>query len=110
MGRRRHKAPPFVMIRQDLLKDPKWRQLSSSAKVLYIYLRRKFNYKTLSEVTLTYAEMKDVMSTKTMSRAFKELINDGFIDKDKQGGLYGGISTYIFVGDYKDFYYNGNKV
>ncbi|MDP1852915.1 MAG: hypothetical protein Q8L26_01720 [Candidatus Omnitrophota bacterium] len=110
MSRKKHKAPPFVMVRRDLLKDPEWRKLSSSAKVLYIYLRAKFNHKTLSEVTLAYSEMKGVMSSKTMSRAFKELMDGKWIEKVKYGGLFGGVSSYKFTGQYKDFCYMGFKV
>ena len=107
MGRKKHNAPPFVMIRHDLLKAPEWRKLSSSAKVLYVYLRAKFNQKTYSEVTLSYSEMKGVMSTKTISKSFKELQLSGFIEKTKQGGLFGGVCAYKFIGQFKDFYYKG---
>jgi len=104
------KSPPFTMIRHDLLKDPQWRQLPSSAKIIYIYLRSKFNYRTLSEVTLAYSEVKDMMSSKTISRAFKELIEGGWIQKTKKGGLYGGVCTYTFSGPYKDFYYKNHSI
>jgi predicted transcriptional regulator len=110
MGRKKLKSPPFVMVRIDLLKDLEWRNLSSSSKVIYIYLRSKFNRRTFSEVTLAYSEVKDMMSTKTISRAFKELQAKGFIEKKKQGGLYGGVCSYKFVGPYKDFYYKGYTV
>lgn len=104
------KAPPFVMIRKDLLKDYWWKQLTNSAKILYIYLRSKFNHRTLSEVTLTYSEMAGIMSSRTMSRAFKELEKWGFIVKSKQGGKHGGACRYRFTGPFKDFYYNGRAV
>ena len=95
--RRRHRSSPFVMIRHDLLKDPGWQKLSNSAKVLYIYLRAKFNYKTYSEVTLAYSEMKGVMSTRTMSRAFKELLREKWIIKTKQGGIiWWSLCLYIY--------------
>jgi len=110
MSRNKHKAPPFVMVRRDLLKDPEWRKLSSSAKVIYIYLRAKFNYKTLQEVSLAYLEVKDMMSSKTISKAFKELQQAGFIEKTKHGGLFGGVCAYKFIGQFKDFYYKGYAI
>lgn len=110
MTRKRSKFPPFVAVRRDLLRDPAWRQLSSSAKVLYIYLRSKFNYKTFSEISLTYSEAKDLMSSKTVSKAFKDLRKAGFIEQIKLGGLYGGVSTYKFIGPFKDYYYKGYAV
>jgi len=71
LSKKKFKLPPFVAVRKDLLKDPEWRRLSSSAKILYIYLRSKFNYETFSEVTLAYSEVKDMMSSRTASRHLK---------------------------------------
>lgn len=110
MRRGKFKLPPFVAVRKDLLKDPDWRRLSSSAKIIYIYLRGKFNYKTLQEVTLAYSEVKDMMSSKTISKAFRELQDTGFIEKTKYGGLFGGVCAYKFIGQFKDFYYKGYAI
>lgn len=100
------------MISYDLLKDPKWKQISSSAKVLYIYLRSKFNPKeqTLGEVSLAYAEMKGIMNTATMSKGLKELQREGFIEKTSQGGLFGNKNKFRFKGEHKYFYYKKKKV
>lgn len=98
------------MIYRDLLKDPKWRKLSNRAKIVYIYMRSKFNKETLSKITLTYSEMKEVMKPKSMSRAIKELIKENWVEKVEQGGLLGGKSVYIFKGEYRHFYYKGFKV
>jgi len=99
---------PFVAVYIKLLKDPDWRKLSSSAKVLYITLRSKFNLRTFSEVTLAYSEVKDMMSSKTTSRAFKELKKAGFIESVEHGGLKGcggTVGKYRFIGPHKHFYY-----
>lgn len=45
-----------------------------------------------------------MLSTQTMSKAFKELQAKGFIEKLKNGGLFGGVCEYGFIGKYKDFY------
>ncbi len=108
--RKKNRLPPFVAIRKDLLNDKEWRKLSSSAKVLYVYLRGKFNYKTLSEVSLSYSEMKDMMSSQTMSNALKELTQAKFIEKTKHGGLWGGVCLYKFNGQFKDFVFRGSKL
>ena len=110
MRRGKQKAPNFVMVFHDLLRDPEWRQLSTSAMIVYIYMRKNFNYKTFNEVTLTYSEIKDIFSSRTISKAFKELQNKGFIEKTNQGGLYRGKCSYKFIGKYKDFYYKGYKI
>jgi len=93
----------FVMVRCDLLKDPEWKKLTNSAKILWIYLRAKYNYKTKDNITLAYIEMEGILSGKTFSRAIKELIDNNWIEKTKQGGLYGGLCSYKFNGKYKEF-------
>ena len=111
MSTRKAKADgPFVMVTKKILDDPEWRSLSSSAKVVWIYLRSKFNYRTFSEVSLTYSEMKGVMSSATLSRAFKELIATDFIKQTKKGGLYGGVSKYKFTGPHGKFIYKKMEV
>ena len=105
-----NRLPPFVALFKALLKDPCWRALSSSAKIVYIYMRSKFNTSTYSEVSLAYSEIIDMLSSKTISRAFKELENNGFIEKTKLGGLYGGACKYRFIGEFKDFYYKSHKI
>ena len=106
MGKRKKpEAPRFVMVYSELLQDETWKKLSSSAKVLYIYLRNKFNKETLNDLTLTYTEMKDIMSTATMSRALKDLAKADFIEVTKLGGLYGGSCRYKLIGKFRWFYY-----
>ena len=73
-------------------------------------MRSKFNPKTLNNITLCYSELKDMMSRQTITNAFKELQEKGFIEKVKHGGLFGGVCTYKFIGPFKDFHYKGHKV
>ena len=93
------------MVYSGLLQDKTWRKLSNSAKVLYIYLRNKFNKKTLNILTLTYKAMKDVMSPATMSKALKDLEKTNFIEVTKLGGLYGGSCRYKLKGEFRWFYF-----
>lgn len=104
------KQRDFIMITRKLLRDKYFRELSGNAKTLYIYMRAKFNYKTWDEITLTYKEMADVMSSKAMSRAYKELLVAGFIEKTKQGGIYGGATTYKFIGEHKEYFNQRGKI
>ena len=81
--------------------------------IAYIYLRSKFNTRTLGEVTLTYSEMKDIMCSATYWRALTELEEKGFIEKVQPGGLKGcgGVpTTFKFKGEHSHFYYKGMKV
>lgn len=108
-----NRLPPFVAVYKALLKDSGFRKLSSSAKVIYIYLRGKFNTETYSEVSLAYSELKGVKglgSPATISKAFQELQICGFIEKTKHGGLYGGVCKYKFIGPFKDYHYKGHRI
>ena len=108
--RKKKKGPNFVMVRKDLLKDPEWRKLRSSSKVVYIYLRNQFNHETIGELSLAYSRISDFMSSSTINEAFKELQKAGFIEKINRGGLYGGTTTYKCIGKYGPFIYQGFEV
>ncbi|MCX5748871.1 MAG: hypothetical protein NTZ10_01310 [Candidatus Saganbacteria bacterium] len=105
MGKGKSKAPPFVMLPNDLLDDANFRRLSESTKIIYIYLKKSFNTKEPFVLKLSYISMEDMISSKTMSKALKELIDNGFIEKIKQGGLFGGRTTYRLIGPHSSFYY-----
>lgn len=105
--KRDHKAPPFVMIRKDMLKDPEWLKLSVYSKILWLYLRAKFNLKNGDNIGYTYIEAKKVhgWGPATHNRAIKQLIKEKWIKKTKHGGLIGGgWCEYKFIGKYADFY------
>ena len=73
-------------------------------------MRGKFNRETLSKITLSYSELKDMMSPNTISKAIKQLLKEEWIEKIEQGGLLAGQSVYIFKGEYRHFFYKGFKV
>ena len=66
-------------------------------------------HKDLSRVTLTYPELKDMMSPNTIAKAIRTLENNGWIKKAYQGGLFGGANKYQFIGTYKDYFYNKGR-
>lgn len=106
------KAPRFAMIYYGLLDDPEFRQLSFSAQVLYIHMIRQFKGNREDPLTfeLPHSKMKDVMSSRTMTRATKELEDAGFIKVEFRGKSYGNRkvkSLYRYTGKWAKFYYNG---
>jgi DNA-binding MarR family transcriptional regulator len=108
MGRR--KSPKrnrsFVMLgRRMLLKDPDWKSLSAAAKLVYIYLKAKFNGANNGVIRLHYSELKGVRglsSPSTISRSFKELENKGWIKRKKYGGLHRYFNEYELTGKHDD--------
>lgn len=101
-----------MALKIELLKDPEWRALPDSAKIIYIYMRSKFSQLTVQNgnITLAYSELEDMYSTRTISNGFKMLEKKQFIEKTKQGGLFGGICQYRFVGKHRSFIYKGFEI
>ncbi|GEM_PF-965195 len=107
--------PPFVLTQIRMLRSPEFRKLSPTAQLLWIYLRA--NYNPLNpectnratgrdQVYLSYSELKTVNgfhSSATISKTFKELIDNGWIQVAEKGGLYAGRSAYYFIGPYGKF-------
>lgn len=106
----------FVMLYCKLLNDQSFKSLTSSAKVLYIYMRKQFNpvkYEDPLTFELSYKDMESIISSKTMSRAVKELINTEFIKKVHKGKIWGikkEKTLYEFTGQFAYFYYKGRKI
>lgn len=98
----------FVMIYKDLLDDQAFQKLSSAAKVLYIYLRKKYHPDNVNpasgipEVKLPYRDMSKVLHPESMSRAISELIQANFIAISQKGGKT-CPSAYKFVGEWSFF-------
>ena len=112
MSRKKAKAPRFVMIYYGLLEDPNFKSLSFSAQTLYIYMRRQFKPNREDPLTfeLPHSRMKDVMSSRTQTRATKELEEAGFIKVEYRGKSFGSQkipSLYRYTGKWAFFYYKG---
>lgn len=93
-----------VQLFRGFLRHPAYVRLSPSAKVLYqeLRLQERGDY---GDVILTYAQAKEYtsLSDRTISRAYKELEDAGFIELKKQGGITGGgknPSVYKFSIEY----------
>lgn len=116
MHKKKYKSPPFVMLYKELLKDKDYKKLSSSAKVIYTYMRNNFNpgkYEDPLTFELPYESMKGIMTDKTTSRAIKELVKAGFISVPYKGGLCGVRkckSLYKYEGKWAFFTYKGKKI
>jgi predicted transcriptional regulator len=95
---------PFVMLsRNMLLECPEWQALSAAAKILYPIIKSKYNGVNNGEIKLYYSELKDMnglRSPATISKAFRELEQKGWIRRTQQGGLYRHINKYELTGQY----------
>lgn len=96
----------FVMLPRKMLREEKWKNLSPAAKILYIYIKGKYNGQNNGNIRLYYSELKTVRglsSSSTISKAFKVLEDEEFIKKTKLGGLFRYFCEYELTGKYDDY-------
>lgn len=98
---KRRRSPSFVGIERSVLKSAAWRELGNAARVLYLHLKAKYDGKNNGDIKLYYSEMKGVMATATLSKAFKELEQRGWIEKTKYGGRYRFVCSYRLTGTHE---------
>jgi hypothetical protein len=102
--RRRPEFPPFLMLGKDMiLHCDEWKQLSPSAKLVYIYIKARHNGRNNGRISLPYSELETVKglgSPSTVSSALKELVKKGWIRKTQLGGLFRYRNQYEMTGRY----------
>lgn len=106
-GRKKIKFTNFLMLGRDMvLHCHEWKQLSPSAKILYIHIKAKHNGTNNGDIILPYSELRAVegfRSPSTASHAVKELVKKGWITKSGNGGLYRTPNRYALTGRYDDY-------
>lgn len=88
-------GPRFIQLYHHVYDSKAFTSLSLKAVRVYLELMRAYNGSNDNNLSLTYAELhnKYGFSTATSSKAFKELVEHGFIDTKVHGGLRVGLKT-----------------
>lgn len=89
--------------RQMLFKCDEWKRLSPRAKILYLYLKAKYNGQNNGHIRLYYSELKEIRGFKSyfvISEAFKELEKNQWIERTQIGGLHRHLNEYLLSGRY----------
>ena len=96
----------FVMVgRGMLLRCQEWKDLSPAAKIIYLYIKAKYNGSNNGQIRLYYSELKGInglSSPSTISKAFKELEAKGWIERTKIGGCYRYFNEYKLTGKFDE--------
>ena len=83
-----------------------WRSLTPKAKIVYLHLKYKFVGHNNGEIVLHYSELKDMFSSKTIARAFRELEAKGWVERTQYGGLYRYVNKYRLTFKYDKAFLN----
>jgi len=76
-----------VPISYPMIDSPAWQKLSANAIKVFIQLKRKRNGNNDRNLSLTYNEMHGQLSSATLRKCLVELVEKGFIDMVRQGGM-----------------------
>lgn len=77
----------FIPLIHRMIDSPAWQCLSGNSIKVYIQLMRKHNGNNDDDLSLTFKEMKDRLSPATFSKCITDLVEHGFIDVIRPGGL-----------------------
>ena len=85
------RLPPFVPIDKEMMDCPAWRKASCGARVLYVHLKRRWNFKQRNNGRIYLsgrdAEEEIGCGRDSIERWYRELQHFGFIVMTDPGGL-----------------------
>ena len=97
-------TPPWVRLSKDLLYEcTEWKELTPAAKLLYLYMKAKYNGSNNKQIKVTYSELKGVRglsAPKTISKASLELERKGWFKRTQYGGLFRYYNLYELTWEY----------
>ena len=93
--RGRNKTSRFVKLDHFMLRHSSWRKLSPHAVAIYIQICAIYNGRNNGQITFSYRQAAEQIgcSKSSASRAFKELVDCGFLAVEKLGNWYGRQAT-----------------
>jgi len=77
----------YSVIEHSIINSEAWKGLKAYTKWLYVEFKLKWYGDNTKNITLTYKEAKKIMAIKTFIKARNILIERGFIDVTRRGGL-----------------------
>ena len=77
----------FTVIEHNLINSEAWKGLKTHTKWLFFEFKFRFYGDNKKHIIFTYKEAKNIMAINTFINDRKQLIERGFIDVTKRGGL-----------------------
>ena len=93
----------FAMITNEVILSPAFMELTNTARTAFLLLRAQVKKKGQSEVIYPFSQALDYMERRSFSKAIKQLIEVGFIDKKQSGGLFRRTNIYHFSERWRAF-------
>ena len=91
---RRKKYPPFVMLPKAMIRSKAWQGLKHYSIRAYIEIACKFKGNNEANLSFTYKEASKIMHRNSYAKAIMELVQYGFVDVVRSGGLYNKCNIF----------------
>ena len=93
----------FIPLTHNMIESEAWRSLSGNAIKVYIMLLRKRNGANDRDLSLTYRELQGYLSVATFRKCMIALVEAGFIDLVRKGGLQKQCNIFGISERWKDY-------
>jgi hypothetical protein len=89
MAKKQDKADRYFQLHHYMLKTDAWRALSAPARAVYIQIGSRYNGSNNGKLALSVRDAASEcnIAKDTASRALKDLVDFGFIEETRHGGL-----------------------
>jgi hypothetical protein len=89
VGKKREGQDRYFQLHHYMLKTEAWRALSAPARAVYIAIGSRYNGSNNGKIAMSVRDAADEcgLARNTAARAFKELIDLGFIEETRHGSL-----------------------
>lgn len=100
MGRKK-KSFPFIQVEWALWDSKAWGNLSNTARVGYLAIKREKNNAAKKEFQVTYNQFERFMDRHTIKPAIDQLLEWGFIMMEQRGGLQRKENIYVLSDEWR---------
>ena len=89
------------MLEKNLIHTLAFKDLKHYSVRVYILLKDKFNGSNGDDLSLTYREASEYMQKATFKKAIDDLVEHGFIEIKRPGGLFNRCNIFALSDNFK---------